>query len=75
MAAHYRSQRLGAGMGIKPPDIFIAFACDCCHSAVDGRSHIDGYTKDDIRHAFLLGVLETQKWLFDNGFIRVGKAK
>lgn len=73
VAAHFRSITLGAGMGIKPDDIFCAHCCSSCHDACDGRTHISDYTKLDIRHAFLLGVLETQKWLIDNGHIRIGK--
>lgn len=72
VAAHFRSQRVGAGMGIKPPDLFIAFACDRCHSWIDGR-RIEGFTRDEARHAHLMGVLETQKYLLDAGHIRIGK--
>jgi len=59
-------------MGIKPPDLFIAFACDPCHSVVDGRTHIEGLSKDEVRHAHLMGVVETQKWLLDHGYIVIG---
>lgn len=70
VAAHFRSQRIGAGMGIKPPDLFIAFACNRCHDRVDNRNRIhDG---SDVKHAHLMGVLETQKWLLDEGYIRFG---
>lgn len=34
--AHYRMGGLN-GMGMKPDDIFGAWACERCHSAVDGR--------------------------------------
>jgi hypothetical protein len=75
VAAHFRSQRLGAGMAIKPADLFIAFACDPCHSAIDGRRKIEGFTRDEMRHFHLMGVLETQKWLLDEGHIHIGKSK
>ena len=71
--AHFRSQRIGAGAGIKPPDLFVAWACHGCHSIVDGRFHVDGITKDQAREYHLMGVLETQKWLWDYGYIRLGK--
>jgi len=35
--AHIRRAGLG-GMGIKPPDLCGLYACDACHSAIDGRT-------------------------------------
>lgn len=57
--AHYR---LGGtcGMGLKPPDEQGAFACDSCHSIVDGRKPLEGWTRDQIRLAHAEGVLRTQ---------------
>lgn len=72
IAAHFRSQRLGAGMAKKPDDLFIAFCCGPCRDRVDKRNMVnDG---EDVRHAFLMGVLETQKWLWDHGHIHCGKS-
>lgn len=59
VAAHYRSVSMGAGMGIKPNDLLCADACSSCHDAVDGRTHIDGYSKADIRLAHAEGVMRT----------------
>jgi len=59
VAAHYRDTALGAGMGIKPPDILSAHACSACHDVIDGRRHIDGWTHEQIRAAHALGVLKT----------------
>ena len=70
VACHFRSQRLGAGMGIKPPDLFIAFGCSACHDWVDGRNDVTGFNGTDRRHMHMLGVMETQKWLLDNGHIK-----
>ena len=39
--AHYRMGGLN-GMGMKPDDIFGAWACSACHDAVDGRTIIGG---------------------------------
>lgn len=72
VATHFRSQRLGAGMGIKPPDLFIAFACSDCHDVIDGRRHVQGFDKAACHHMHMLGVLETQHWLLTNGHIRIG---
>lgn len=73
VAAHYRSVSLGAGMGIKPNDLLCADACSACHDAIDGRTHIPGYTKDEIRHAHAEGVLRTITARFEAGHIRMGK--
>lgn len=57
--AHYRMAGY-CGMGLKPDDIgFGAFACHSCHSVVDGRSHIDGFDRDEIRLAHAEGVMRT----------------
>lgn len=72
---HFRSQRIGAGMGIKPPDLFCAFGCHFCHDVVDGRKRIAELSKEEIREYHLMGVLETQKWLWDAGYIHFGKQK
>lgn len=72
VAAHFRSHRIGAGMGIKPSDLFCAFACGPCHSWVDGRHEVEGFNGVDRRHAHLMGVVETQKYLLDNGYIKIG---
>lgn len=70
VATHFRNLRLGSGMGIKPPDLFVAFGCSDCHDWVDGRHDVEGFNGTDRRHAHMLGVLETQKWLLDNGYIK-----
>lgn len=72
VSAHFRSHRLGAGIGIKPPDLFCAFSCSSCHDWIDGRTNVAGLTREDARHYHVLGVMETQKWLLDNNYIRVG---
>lgn len=73
VAAHYRSVSLGAGMGIKPNDLLCADACSACHDAIDGRTHIEGYTKEEIRLAHAEGVLRTITARFEAGCIRIGK--
>ena len=56
--AHYRMAGT-CGMGMKPSDIQAAYACDICHSAVDGRLKTD-LSRDELQTAFADGVLPTQ---------------
>lgn len=71
--AHYRSLRVGAGMGIKPDDLIVAFSCSCCHDVVDGRARLEGYTREQIRFAHAEGCLET--WVVLIGLGKVGALK
>lgn len=57
--AHYRLAGT-CGMGMKPPDLCAAWACDRCHACCDGRAPTpDGYTRDQVRLAHAEGVLRT----------------
>ena len=67
VAAHYRSQRLGAGMGIKPSDLLVAWACHSCHDAVDSRRFLNLHSRDMVRLAHAEGVLETIAHLLAEG--------
>lgn len=57
--AHYRSIRLGAGVGHKPPDWLGAWACARCHNLADSRTFTHGHSRDIVRLAHAEGVLET----------------
>lgn len=70
VGAHYRSVSMGAGMGIKPNDLLVADCCSSCHDAVDGRTHVPGYTKEEIRHAHAEGVLRTITARYEAGIIK-----
>lgn len=70
VAAHYRSVSMGAGMGIKPNDLLCADACSACHDAIDGRTHVPGYTKEEIRFAHAEGVLRTITARYEAGVIK-----
>jgi len=37
VACHLPKHIAGGGMGIKPPDYAVVFACSRCHDALDGR--------------------------------------
>jgi Protein of unknown function (DUF1364) len=63
--AHFRMSGL-CGMGMKPHSLLGAWACDACHSAVDGRSGIDrDYASVRLAHAE--GVLRTLNELIKRG--------
>lgn len=37
VACHIRKHEFGAGVGLKPDDCVIFFACSACHDVCDGR--------------------------------------
>lgn len=63
--AHYRMCGLN-GVGMKPNDIFGAWACSSCHDAVDGRMKTE-YPRDELRLAHAEGVFRTQQILKNEG--------
>ena len=66
--AHVNSVRLGHGMAIKNNDIFGAYACHECHSAIDGRSRCN-WTRQELKLMHYEGVFETQLKLLQKGLI------
>ena len=62
----------GAGMGIKHPDIFIAYSCSDCHDFVDGRNRPDaimmhlGWSITDVKLAHHEAVTRTQQIMIKN---------
>ena len=64
--AHYRSS--STGMGQKEPDVMAAHCCDSCHRAE--HNGIPGWTKAEIKTAFLEWILRTQKQLVKDGIIK-----
>ena len=57
--AHYRIAGY-CGVGMKPSDAaFGAWACDSCHSLVDGRRKLIGWNGVDLRLAHAEGVMRT----------------
>lgn len=63
--AHYRMAGLN-GVGMKPDDMFGAWACSACHDAVDMRTKTR-YSYDELRLAHAEGVLRTQAILRKEG--------
>ena len=67
--AHYRLADY-CGMGIKPPDYLGAYACSCCHDAVDGRIKTD-LSEEELRLAHAVGVMRTLVILEKKGLLDV----
>jgi len=64
----------GAGMGMKANDIHGAFCCSSCHD-VYGMRAPSRFTRDEIKLAFLQGVIATQRIWLGEGLLRIGDAK
>ncbi|MDV5862011.1 DUF1364 domain-containing protein [Pseudomonas mendocina] len=62
--AHYRLAGT-CGMGIKPHDLFGAWACSSCHDEIDRRSR--RMDADSAALAHLEGVIRTQAILIKEG--------
>jgi hypothetical protein len=69
VACHYRLAGL-CGIGMKPHSIFCAWGCAHRHSGVDGRIHIKGYTREQIRLAHAEGVIRTINELLRLGLVK-----
>lgn len=67
VGAHFRMPG-ASGMGIKSPDLFIAWACSSCHDAIDRRTNTD-LERDYVRLAHLEGMVRTQLVLVTEGII------
>jgi hypothetical protein len=59
----------GKGTSIKGEDAIGCYACDACHSAIDGRSHINETTFEERRTMFLRGFGESFRLLIIKGLI------
>lgn len=66
--AHYRMAGL-CGVGMKPNDLFGAWACSACHDEIDRRT---GRTEAGEAHmAHLEGVIRTQATLIAEGKLKL----
>ena len=67
--AHINGVRFGHGVGIKTR--LGAYACDACHSVLDGRvRRPHGMSPGDLKLAHYEGVMETMTRLFEKGVIK-----
>ena len=63
--AHIRATGI-TGAGQKAPDQLGAWACSCCHDAIDLRTKT-GYSKDELLLAHFEGMARTQAILISEG--------
>lgn len=68
--AHLNGIRFGHGVGNKVSDIHGAYSCSACHDAVDGRV-TSAYSKIELEHMHLQGVIETQLIMLAEGVIQL----
>jgi hypothetical protein len=69
VAAHCNELALGRGFAHKTPDYLVAYLCDACHNAVDGRSH--GLTLEQKRTMWNRAYVVTASWWFRDGLVVV----
>jgi hypothetical protein len=67
VGAHFRMAGV-SGMGIKSPDILIAWACSACHQKVDTDK------SDETQLAFAKGVFRTIEFLWREGILRASRS-
>lgn len=60
----------GGGSGTKHSDLFGAFGCSDCHSAVDGRIKTE-YSKAELDLMLLEAMVRTQKIWLDEGLVKI----
>jgi len=60
----------GGGMGRKQPDLNGSFCCASCHDHIDSRVK-RAFDKDYLKLAFLEGMVRTQQYWLEHGFISV----
>ncbi|MGX8941583.1 DUF1364 domain-containing protein [Symbiopectobacterium sp. Eva_TO] len=65
--AHYRMAGL-CGTGMKPDDLFGAWACSGCHDEIDRRTRITDAEYARLHH--LEGIIRTQSVLLEEGKIK-----
>jgi hypothetical protein len=67
VGCHYRMPGI-SGLGIKPPDLFIAWGCSACHIVVDTLKSIY-WSADQLKLMHAEGVFRTQHILLLEGYI------
>ena len=68
--AHVRLAGI-SGIGHKAPPILGAWACSCCHDAIDRRAHLN-LDRDHVRLAHLDGMVRTLEILWREGHVHGG---
>ena len=62
----------GGGMGAKKSHIHGAYCCSTCHDELDYRTDKTPYSRREIAHFHLDGVIRTQEIMLAEGLIRCG---
>ncbi len=66
--AHINKKSLvGAGIGMKPPDIFGSHCCAACHDILDGRNTATLHPWWELEIAMYEGMIRTQNILLAEG--------
>ena len=68
VAAHSNRQKHGKGMGQKSHDIFVAWSCSNCHSAIDGHLNTT-YSAVDLYDFWVRGFERTLVKAIEEGLI------
>jgi hypothetical protein len=64
--AHLKNGWYGS---LKPPDIVAVHACSDCHDAIDGRSHPEHLTREEIDLAAYRGLCEMLCYYVREGIV------
>lgn len=70
VGAHWRAQKYGAGMGVKPHDL-VAYLCMGCHDQVDGRA--GALANFDREAKWMDAFYRTMHWLLSEGHLVTAK--
>lgn len=66
--AHWRDST--TGMSQKEADVIAAWACDECHSLIDGRNRNHPYDYEQVRTWHLEAIIRTQQELIRDGILK-----
>lgn len=69
--AHANYSWCGKGAGIKSSDVWGCFACESCHSLLDGRRHDPLVTEDSKEDYFWRAHVKSFERLIELGIIRI----
>lgn len=69
VGAHCNELALGRGFAHKTPDYMVAYLCNDCHDAVDGRSQ--GLSRDEKRAIWNRAYVVTVSWWFRDKLVEI----
>lgn len=68
VGCHYRLSGI-SGIGMKAPDLLMAFGCSSCHAVVDGQQK-SSWSRQELLIMLAEGVFRTQAWLVQKGILK-----